>query len=289
MSDSFENARNLGKRIFGSVTDAGRGFAETSGISFILPILSALVAVALIAMVVFVAIQMNANRPSSELKGPIMLFDPKTPVIVDRPTVKKALQSSYTLSMYLKLDAVPDMRLAGTPLLKWPKAWNVTYNAAKEQIEWEFFETGDTNGAVMSARIVHVPHITLQKWNQVAITFEGRTADIYCNGELITSTTLDNVPPMSSSSITIVPTNVMGQIAYVQTWPRRFTMGEIATNYTDTSDSQGRPYLGPEFLKMLESVSIPNLFNPNITCQSGNCDENMPRASQAQKWEFPYQ
>jgi len=232
-------------------------------------------------------IQMNANRPSSELKGPIMLFDPKSPVIVDRPTVKKALQSSYTLSMYLKLDAVPDMRLAGTTLLKWPRSWNVTYNAAKEQIEWVFFETGDTTGAVMSERIVTVPHITLQKWNQVAITFEGRTADIYCNGELITSTTLDNVPPLSSSSITIVPMNVMGQIAYVQTWPRRFTMGEIATNYTDTSDSQGRPYLGPEFLKVLESVEIPNLFNPS--CQSGNCDENTPTASQSQKWEFPYQ
>ena len=74
----------------------------------------------------------------------------------------------------------------------------------------------------------------------------------------------------------------MGQLAYVQLWSRRLRIPEAAANYTDTCDSQGRPYLGPEFVTALQNVSLPNLF-----CPGGDCGST-PKASASQKWEFPY-
>jgi hypothetical protein len=284
MSEAYEKAKGVGQRIFGSGVEMGRQFAESSGVPYILPLVGSIIGILLIAMIIIVVIQYRTKRPISTLKGPIELFNPKTPVIVDRPTVQKYMQSSYTLAMYLKIDAVPDMRVEATPLLTWPNSWNLNYNAAKETIDWQFIQTRDTEGNYDALMQVPIPKIPLQRWNQIVISFEGRTADIFCNGVLISSTTLDNLPPLSSSSITIIPNNVIGKIAYIQAWPRRLTMGEISSNYVDTSDSRGRPYLGPEFFRVLEDISIPNLF-----CPGGSCAGDEAPASSTQKWEFPYQ
>jgi hypothetical protein len=75
----------------------------------------------------------------------------------------------------------------------------------------------------------------------------------------------------------------MGKVAWVQLWPRRLTVSETANNYTDTSDSQGRPYLGPNMFQSLLDVKLPNLF-----CPSGNCFGATPVANPSQVWEFPY-
>jgi hypothetical protein len=107
--------------------------------------------------------------------------------------------------------------------------------------------------------------------------------DFYVNGVLILSKLLDNVTPSSNSSITIVPSGIMGQLAYVQVWPRRLMVSEVAANYTDTSDSQGRPYFGPDFLKAITNIKTPNIF-----CSSGNCDSKAAFANESQMWDFPY-
>jgi hypothetical protein len=122
-----------------------------------------------------------------------------------------------------------------------------------------------------------------QRWVQIVLAFEGRSVDLYVNGTLAKSDLLRNLPSSANSSITIVPNNVMGKLAYVQLWSRRLPVHEVAANYTDTSDSQGRPFLGPEFLSVFNNLYFPNLFCPN-----GKCGGTQPTCSQEQRWEFPY-
>lgn len=239
----------------------------------IVPVIAAIIGITLIVIVVLVVIHMRTNAPKVFLKDPVDLYKPSSPVVVDRATTA-SMSATYTLSFYIKLDAVPDMRVSATPLLKWPGAWDVDYNPAHETLVWTVYPTG------AKAETIRIPRVPMQRWIQVSATFEGRSFDFYINGELVLSHILTNLPPVVSASVTIVPGGIMGQIAHAQVWPRRLTVREVRSNYQDTSDSQGRPYFGPDFFKALNKISVPNLF-----CPSGKCS---PTATAAQTWEFPY-
>ena len=189
------------------------------------------------------------------------------------------MANTYTLALYFKMDSVPDMRAQDTPVLTWPNVWNLNYKPAQEQLVWIFSQISNSNRAAEPQKVT-VNNIPLQRWNQIVISFEGRTVDIYCNGTINSSTTLNNVPPIPNASITLLPSNIVGEVAYIQLWPRRLTTGEVASNYVETSDSQGRPYLGPDFFK---AFKIPNLFCPN-----GQCEGVIAQACDGLKWEFPY-
>jgi hypothetical protein len=279
--DAFADLTDQFRRGATNALRFGPGKAFSGQSSYILPFIAGIVAIALIILIVFVVIQINVGKPVHQLKGPVDLFAPKIPVVVDRPTTKTQLTGSYTVAFFIHIDAVPDMRASATPLLTWPSIWNVGYNPAKEQIMWSFAQTADAPASIPMPEAIEIDNVPMQRWTQVAITFEGRTADFYVDGQLRTSTILNNVPPTSSSSISIVPAGIIGQIAYVQVWPRRLTVADMAANYTDTSDSQGRPFLGQT---IITAVKIPNLF-----CPSGKCnDTTLPKATEAQTWEFPY-
>jgi hypothetical protein len=277
--------------MFGQATEKFKGlFGSTGtipafnapGSSFVLPMILIIVAIAVIVIIIYMAVQGRGGKPAKLLTGPIDLYAPKSVVIVDRPTVKSTMAATYTLSFFLRIDAVPDMRAADTPLLTWAGIWDIGYNAAKEQLLWKFAQTPDSdNWAAPETTIIS--GVPLQRWTQVVITFEGRSADFYVNGKLVQSKSLNNVPPSANSSITIVPNGIIGQLAYVQLWPRRLTLPEAGANYADTSDSQGRPFLGPGFFDALKDIKIPNLF-----CPSGNCSGSSPTASPSQTWDFPY-
>ena len=228
-------------------------------------------------MLVFVVVQARKQLPATFVKGPIDLFAPKSPLVVDRAATKRDMAGTYTLAFYLRVDAVPDMRTEATPLLTWPGIWNLNYNAAQEELQWIVKQTRGTDEKMV------LKGVPLQKWTQIAIAFEGRTFDLYVAGKLVKSHTLNNLPPSAVSSITIVPGGVLGQIAYVQLWPRRLTVSEAGGNFIDTSDSQGRPFLGPDFFSTLTDVKLPNLF-----CPGGNCAGLIPTANPSQTWEFPY-
>jgi hypothetical protein len=259
-------------------------FGATNAVksSWVLPVVAGVVAVTLVVIVIFVVVRHRATVGKKVLTGPVDLFDPKSVVVVSRSDAGKSMKGSYTLSFYARIDAVPDMR-SSVPLLAWPGTWALNYNPAEEQLVWNFGQIPDTGLPFAAAQTVNVGQATMQRWNQYVIAVEGRSVDFYVNGSLVLSQILDNVTPAPSASITIVPKNVMGKIAIAQLWSRRLTTGEVATNYTDTSDSQGQPYLGMAVMRELGSLKLPNLF-----CPGGNCESVQPTAAPAQMWEFPY-
>lgn len=258
------------------------GAADAVRSSWVLPVIAGIIAVALIAIIIFVAVRHRTTMGKEVLTGPTDLFDPKSVVVVNRKDAGTQMKGSYTLSFYARFDAVPDMR-STVPVLTWPGTWNLNYNPAEEQLIWSFGQAPDSGLPFAEAETATVPRATLQRWNQYVVAVEGRSVDLYVNGQLVLSQLLNNVTPAPTASITIVPKNIMGQIAVAQLWSRRLTTTEVAANYTDTSDSQGQPYLGMAFMRELSAFKVPNLF-----CPSGNCQTATPTAPASQVWEFPY-
>ena len=283
MSEGFKLTTDTFKSAMGFGGSTPVGFAAP-GKSYLLPAIAGFVGIVLIVMVIYVIIQSRESHPKMEVLGPIDLFQPKTPVVVDRTNVRANMMNTYTLSFYIRLDAVPDMRTSAVPVFTWPGIWAMNYNPAQQELVWNFTQSKDSpDDTVQSEQTIHLQNVPLQKWTQVTLTSEGRSLDFYVDGKLQDSALLKNLPPSGNPSITIVPNGVMGQTAYIQVWPRRLTVTEIGNNYTDTSDSQGRPFLGPELVNIIKATSLPNVF-----CPSGDCAPSKPEATHAQKWEFPY-
>jgi hypothetical protein len=268
----------------GAVEKTKAAFGPMAESSYTLPIIAGVIAVILIAIIVMVYFQIKQTSPVVQLKGPVDLYAPASPLLVDRPTATANMKGTYTLAFYVKIDSVPDMRAESTNLMAWPGVWSLSYNAAQEQLIWQFQQTPD-GSLEFGPEPVVLSGVPLQRWTQVSIGFSGRTADLYVDGQLISTQTLSNLPPSANSSVMLTSTGLMmGQIASVQLWPRRLKINEVADNYTETSDSQGRPFLGPGFFSALGNIgSIPNLF-----CPDGNCGGSAPTATQAQTWDFPY-
>ena len=254
--------------------------------SYAIPAVVAIVVIVIIIIIIVTVVQVTKTRPAKQLMGPVDLFAPPSPVLIDRATTKVAMAGTYTFSFYILISAVPDLRAGATPLIQWSDAWNLGYNGAMEELVWTMNATQPKSGSTNATQNVPLPTVPLQRWTQVTMTYEGRTIDLYVNGVLVTSSLLNYLVPPSTSSVILMTTGaVLGQIAYVQVWPRRLTVREVAGNYTDTSDSQGRPYLGPAFLKTLQS--IPTALKPSA-CPSGNCSGTAVIADPSQVWEFPY-
>jgi hypothetical protein len=266
------------ERLFGGSGPAtlGGGLGSSSG--YLMPVFVGFVGLLMILMVIYVIVQTYKGRPATTLTGPTDLWAPTNPVVVDRTTVRNQMAGSYTLSTFFKIDAVPDMRSAATQLLTLPSVWNLNYDPAAEALVFQFQETAKP------ATEVRVPGFALQRWNQLTLTLEGRSIDIYVNGALTKSALLENVPPSGNSSVTIVPGNVMGSVALAQIWSRRLTVSEVTANYASTADSQGRPFLGAALLAPLKNISTL----PDIFCPGGDCKTATPTASPSQTWEFPY-
>jgi hypothetical protein len=260
---------------------APAAFTAATGVPYYVPIAVIVVLIVVITIVIIYAVKSAQTAPAVSVEGPIDLFSPKDLVIVDRSVTRTTLKNSYTLAFFLNITAVPDMRVQATPILTWPGVWTLGYNAGHEKLVWDVSQVMDISGTPGIAQKIALPNVPMQRCTQIAITFEGRSFDFYINGALAESITLRNMPYSSTSSITKVPNGVMGNISYIQSWPRRLTMGEVTDNYNSVSDSQGCPLL----TKSLFSA----LFTPNLFCPSGNCNGTSPTASPSQIWEFPYQ
>lgn len=91
---------------------------------------------------------------------------------------------------------------------------------------------------------VDIDNFMVARWNQLAITLEGRTLDIYVNGALAKSALLENVPLVKPVMVTMETSpDFSGQAGLIQAWPRRLTSGAIAANYKRNTDTRGKPLI----------------------------------------------
>ena len=290
LSGLFGQSKNQAQRFTGAFTSVFSSAKPTplgsltTPTSWTRPLLVLMVVVLISVIAIFMGVKWGkeSGKGITLLTDPLDLYAPKSPVILGRDTTS-TMSGTYTLSFYLRVDAAPDMREA-TPLFTWPGVWSLNYSPAQEELLWTFQQTRESvdSTTIPLPDSFVLPGVPLQRWTQIAMVFEGRSVDLFVNGALIQSRMLSNVPPSASASLTLIPGNLIGSLAFVQVWPNRQSISTLAANYTATSDSQGRPLIPSGVFASLKNLQWPNLFCPSGTC----C--NTAKAPLSQKWSFPY-
>lgn len=115
-----------------------------------------------------------------------------------------------------------------------------------------------------------VDSFAIARWNQVLITIEGRTVDLYVNGALRTSALLENIPVWIPSGVLLETSpDFSGQAGLFQAWPHRLSESAIMTNYKRNTDTRGKPLIPDVEPSMSE---IMKHFKINL-CKYGFCFE----------------
>jgi hypothetical protein len=108
----------------------------------------------------------------------------------------------------------------------------------------------------------------IAKWNQITVTVEGRTVDIYINGKLESSTLLDNVPYSSFNGLMLnTSPDFSGQAGLFQMWPERRTISQIHKNYKRNTDTRGKPLIpdkSPSWRDILDRLKENMCSNTGI-------------------------
>lgn len=129
---------------------------------------------------------------------------------------------------------------------------------------------------------IPLPTIPFQKWTFIALAREGRRFDVYYNGSLVTSKRTQNVIDTKAafSAITAGDPNLIGKIAFVESFPQKLSQPEIMANYKAKSDTTGQPIL---------SAPI-NIFDYMPNCKDGGCisGPKMRPTSPLLDWDTQY-
>ncbi|NBT47288.1 MAG: hypothetical protein EBT07_05635 [Actinobacteria bacterium] len=89
-----------------------------------------------------------------------------------------------------------------------------------------------------------VENFMMARWNQITITQEGRSVDIYLNGVLTTSTLLQNLPILNPVGVLLETSpDFSGQAGLFQARPSRLTEHEVMRNYKRNTDTRGKPLI----------------------------------------------
>ena len=95
---------------------------------------------------------------------------------------------------------------------------------------------------VDSPVIVDIDNFLVARWNQLLFSVEGRSVDVYLNGNLIKSALMENVPVLAPVGLLLetIP-DFTGQAGLFQAWPRRLSGPEVMLNYKRNVDLRGKP------------------------------------------------
>lgn len=118
---------------------------------------------------------------------------------------------------------------------------------------------------------IDVDGFVAARWNQVVVSVEGRSVDVYLNGVLAKSALLENVPLLYPVGVLLETSpDFSGQAGLFQAWPRRLTTEEVTRNYKRNTDTRGKPLIpDPVF-------SVSDFWNQVTSqlCKIGFCGYN---------------
>jgi len=103
-----------------------------------------------------------------------------------------------------------------------------------------------SSGVLDRSNIVNIDieNFMIERWNQLTITLEGRSVDVYVNGALANSTLLENLPVLKPVGVLLETSpDFSGQAGLFQGWGHRLTEHEVARNYKRNTDTRGKPLI----------------------------------------------
>jgi hypothetical protein len=132
---------------------------------------------------------------------------------------------------------------------------------------------------------IQIDNFMVARWNQITMTLEGRTIDIYINGALAKSALLENLPILKPVLVTMETSpDFSGQAGLIQAWPRRLTASTVAANYKRNTDTRGKPLI-PDTMPVLDSVL--DAMKQGI-CDAGFCGFALPKIGGLQYVDYQF-
>jgi hypothetical protein len=211
--------------------------------------------------------------------GTSEMFDPTTSLMIPATGMvdlliskdaKKYIAETFTFACFISVNHSSIEGITGDSLkqnfkpyqlvVSIPGAYDIFIDPFHEMLLFEFksYETASYK--------VQVPNFRVNRWNQLLISLEGRTADIYVNGILLKSIGLLNVIYSTPGTPKVNMNPYMYcDVALVQVWPIRLKEPDIIANYKWNADSQGVP---PIPLTINNFLQIP-------TCTGTDCPDSI--------------
>jgi hypothetical protein len=91
---------------------------------------------------------------------------------------------------------------------------------------------------------IDIDNFMIARWNQLTISIEGRSVDVYLNGALVKSTLLSNLPILTPVGVLLETSpDFSGQAGLLQAWPYRQKEAQVMENYKRNVDVRGKPLI----------------------------------------------
>jgi hypothetical protein len=122
---------------------------------------------------------------------------------------------------------------------------------------------GTPPSQIVFEETIPLPNIPFQKWTFLTIAREGRRFDVYYNGKVVASKRTQNIVDTRAAygPITAGDPNLIGKIAFVESFPEKLTQSQVEEKYKANSDTTGQP-----------NVTAPmNIFDYLPNCEGGGC------------------
>lgn len=196
--------------------------------------------------------------------------------IFTQSQIERSLGNNFTLSFFLYMDKVnkeripfagPDGEYRGKPIVYIRGVGDITVDPIHQKMRLNIRPLVQNSGRFEEGGVVSIDtaNFMIARWNQVTFSIEGRTVDLYVNGNLTKSMLLENLPILNPIGVTLETSpDFVGQAGYFQAWPRRLRQDEIIKNYKRVTDTRGKPHIpdkGPDLFKNLG----------NSLCDMGIC------------------
>lgn len=206
------------------------------------------------------------NNLTKTVKGPFVLNGHatanSTETIFSHNDVETTLGNNFTLSFFVYMDDVnrerisiggPEGDFRFKPLLYILGVGDILIDPI-HQVGHVRIKPLNPEGKAS----IDVENCMVARWNQLVVTMEGRSVDVYLNGNLASSAVLDNLPSLKPLGVLLEKSpDFAGQTGLFQAWPRRLTEQEIVRNYKRNTDTRGKPLLpdiGPSILDIFRDM-----------------------------------
>ena len=260
MADMFENASETLKPVTKAV------HSGSSGSSYMY---FAIILVVIVLITIGVIWYLLKISDMSVVLGPFVLGgnNGSTPEkIFTQSQIERSLGNNFTLSFFLYMDKVnkeripfagPDGEYRGKPIVYIRGVGDITVDPIHQKMRLNIRPLVQNGGRFQEGGVVSLDtaNFMIARWNQVTFSIEGRTVDLYVNGNLTKSMLLENLPILNPIGVTLETSpDFLGQAGYFQAWPRRLHQDEIIKNYKRVTDTRGKPLIpdkGPDMFKNL--------------------------------------
>lgn len=190
-----------------------------------------------------------------------------------------SLKSNFTISFFIYMDklnmeripfAGPEGEYRFKPLVKLIGVGEFVLNPVHQRalLRLTPLVPSVMNGKFKTPPYAEITNVMNSRWNQITITLEGRSIDIYLNSKHATSLILENLTWTNPTGMLLETSpDFWGQAGMIQAWPRRLTESEIVENYKRVTDLRGKPNI-PDAKPTFKSI-WQELYK--LMCKAGFC------------------